>query len=530
MATRQDRVELKGSARTALPGGKDVGPADPNQQIEVSVLLRHGSKSGDLPAAEQMASRLPSERKYLTREEFAKQYGASAADVEKVRAFAAQYGLKVASEDRASRTLKLTGTVQAFNEAFTANLRRYDHASGSYRCRTGALTIPADLDGVIEGVLGLDDRPQAKPHFRLRKKNPSVQARATDVSYSPLQVAKAYGFPSGSTGAAQCIALIELGGGYNASDLTQFFSSLGISAPKVTSVSVDGAKNSPTGDASGPDGEVELDIEVAGAVAPAAQIAVYFAPNTDQGFIDAVTTAVHDATLKPSIISISWGGPEDSWTAQSRSALNSACQDASTMGVTVLAASGDDGSSDGSTSGNPTVDFPASSPFLVGCGGTKLTISGASISSEQAWNELSSNEGATGGGVSEVFALPSFQQSANVPKAPNGFVGRGVPDVAGDADPATGYNVLVDGQQSVIGGTSAVAPLWAGLFALINQSLGTNVGYVNSLLYSAKAEATFHDITAGNNGTYSAGPGWDACTGLGSPNGAALLAALRGGS
>ncbi len=160
--------------------------------------------------------------------------------------------------------------------------------------------------------------------------------------------------------------------------------------------------------------------------------------------------------------------------------------------------------------------------------GTKLTISGSTIGSEQAWNELSANEGATGGGVSEVFALPSYQQSANVPKAPNGFVGRGVPDVAGDADPETGYNVLVDGEQSVIGGTSAVAPLWAGLFALINQSLGANVGYVNALLYSAKVDPTFHDITSGSNGGYSAGPGWDACTGLGSPDGAALLAALGG--
>jgi kumamolisin len=198
------------------------------------------------------------------------------------------------------------------------------------------------------------------------------------------------------------------------------------------------------------------------------------------------------------------------------------------MGVTVLAASGDDGASDGNTSGTPTVDFPAASPYVVGCGGTKLTISGAAIGSEQVWNELSANEGATGGGVSEVFALPSFQQSVNVPAAPNGFVGRGVPDVAGDADPETGYNVFVDGQPAVIGGTSAVAPLWAGLLALINQTLGANVGYLNPLLYSAAAEATFHDITSGNNGDYSAGPGWDACTGLGSPNGSALMTTLRG--
>jgi kumamolisin len=528
MAKRRDRVELKGSARAALRGGQDVGPADPNQQIEVAVLLRRGSKPGDFPSVAQMGARLPRERQYLTREEFARLHGASAADLEKLRAFAAQYGLRVVSEDRASRIVKLSGTVQAFNDAFGVNLRRYEHSSGAYRCRTGSLTIPADLEFIVEGVFGLDNRPQAKTHFRRRREKPNADPQAVAVSYSPLQVAQAYGFPAGATGAGQCIGVIELGGGYRATDLNAFFSNLGISTPNVTVVSVDGAANSPTGDPSGPDGEVELDVEMAGAIAPAAQIAAYFAPNTDQGFIDAVTTAVHDAKLKPSIVSISWGSPEDSWTEQSRDALNSACQDASTMGLTVLAASGDDGASDGSTSGVPTVDFPSASPYVVGCGGTKLKISGGAIGSEQAWNELSANEGATGGGVSESFALPSYQQSANVPKAPNGFVGRGVPDVAGDADPETGYNVFVDGQQTVIGGTSAVAPLWAGLLALINQSLGTNVGYVNPLLYSAKVESTFHDITSGSNGDYSAGPGWDACTGLGSPNGAALMAALRG--
>jgi len=530
MATSQNRVELKGSDRAALPGGQDVGPADPNQQIEVSVLLRRSSEAGEFPSAAKLGAQLPRQRKYLTRDEFAKEHGASAADIEEIRAFAAEYDLKVVGEDRASRTIKVSGTVRAFGTAFGANLRRYQHGSGAYRCRTGTLTIPANLESIVQGVFGLDNRPQAKTHFRLRKVQPGVHARATAVSYSPLQVAKAYGFPSGAnaTGAGQTIAVIELGGGYKPADLDTFFKSLGIATPKVTAVSVDGGTNSPTGDPSGADGEVELDIEVAGAIAPAAQIAAYFAPNTDQGFIDAVTTAVHDAKLKPSIISISWGGPESSWTAQSRDALNSACEDASTMGVTVLAASGDNGSTDGTTDGTPAVDFPAASPYVIGCGGTKLTISGGAIGSEQAWNEQAANEGATGGGVSDSFALPTFQQNANVPKSPNGFVGRGVPDVAGNADPETGYNVVVDGQQSVIGGTSAVAPLWAGLLALINESLGANVGYANPLLYEAKAESTFHDITSGSNGTYSAGKGWDACTGLGTPNGSALLAALEG--
>ncbi len=528
MAKRQNRVELKGSARAPLPGGKDAGPADPNQKIEVSVFLRRGSLPGKFSSAAQTGALPPQQRKYLTREEFARLHGASTADLEKIRAFAEQNGLKVVSEDRPARIVKLSGTVQAFNAAFGVDLRRCEHASGTYRARTGTLTIPADLESIVEGVFGLDNRPQAKAHFRLRKKSPDVHAQAAAASYSPLQVAQAYAFPTNATGAGQCIAVIELGGGYSAADLDTFFGSLGVSTPKVTAVSVDGASNSPTGDPSGADGEVQLDIEVVGAVAPGAQIAAYFAPNTDQGFIDAVTTAVHDTMRKPSVISISWGGPESSWSEQSRNALDSACQDASTMGVTILAASGDDGASDGTTGGTPTVDFPAASPYVVACGGTKLNLSGTTISSEQAWNGLSANQGATGGGISELFALPTFQQGANVPKAPNGFVGRGVPDVAGDADPETGYNVIVDGQQSVIGGTSAVAPLWAGLLALINQSLGTNVGYVNPLLYSSKAEATFHDITTGSNGGYSAGPGWDACTGLGSPNGTALLGALGG--
>jgi kumamolisin len=526
MARSQNRLELKGSVRAPLPGAQDVGSYDPSEQIEVSVLLRRGSKSESFPSIEQEAARLPRDRKYFTREEFKQLHGASVTDLRKIRAFARQQELQIVSEDRASRIVKLKGTVQAFSTAFGTELRRYEHESGTYRCRTGPLTIPADFDGVLEGVFGLDNRPQTKPHFRLRKQKPSVHPHAVSVSYSPLQVANAYRFPSGATGAGQCIALIELGGGYGTSDLSSFFSNLGIRSPKVTAVSVDGGQNSPTGDPSGPDGEVELDIEVAGAIAPAAQIAAYFAPNTDRGFIDAVTSAVHDAKLRPSIISISWGGPENTWTEQSRNALNTACQDAATMGISVLAASGDNGASDGTTA--PTVDFPAASPYVVGCGGTKLTISGTGIGAEVAWNELSANEGATGGGVSEVFALPSYQKSADVPKAPNGFVGRGVPDVAGDADPETGYGLVVDGQQQVIGGTSAVAPLWAGLLALINQSLGKNVGYVNPLLYAASVEPTFHDITSGSNGQYSATKGWDACTGLGSPNGAALLAALRG--
>jgi kumamolisin len=269
-----------------------------------------------------------------------------------------------------------------------------------------------------------------------------------------------------------------------------------------------------------------LDIEVSAAVAPGANIAVYFAPNTDQGFIDAVSTAVHDATNKPSVLSISWGGPESTWTAQSVAALDEACQSAAVLGVTITVAAGDSGSTDGVSDGANHVDFPASSPHVLACGGTTLEGSGSTIQSEVVWNELALNEGATGGGVSNLFPLPTWQANAGVPAPTTSAGGRGVPDVAGDADPSTGYNVLVDGQQQVIGGTSAVAPLWAGLIALANQANGDDSGFINPTLYAAAAASAFHDITQGNNPAFSAGPGWDACTGLGSPIGTAIIQAL----
>lgn len=261
-------------------------------------------------------------------------------------------------------------------------------------------------------------------------------------------------------------------------------------------------------------------------MAPGAKIVVYFAPNTDQGYLDAVTTAIHDTTNNPSVISISWGGPESSWTTQALTNFDQAFQSAAALGVTVCIAAGDNGSTDGVTDGSNNVDFPASDPFVLGCGGTTIQTSNNQIVSEVVWNDLP-NGGATGGGVSNSFPLPTWQNGFNVPAATASGGGRGVPDVAGDADPNSGYNILVDGQNEVVGGTSAVAPLWAGLVARINQQLGKSIGFLNPTIYAQAVEAAgFHDITQGNNGAFSAAAGWDPCTGLGSPDGARLLAAL----
>jgi len=340
---------------------------------------------------------------------------------------------------------------------------------------------------------------------------------------------KLYKFPNGLDGSGQCIGIIELGGGYRNADIKAYFHNLGLPVPHVKTVRVDGGKNLPT-NAESADGEVMLDIEVASAVAPKALIAVYFAPNTDKGFLDALTMAIHDTVNKPSVISISWGSAEKNWTAQAMASFDQALQTAAALGVTVCCASGDNGSSDGESDGKAHVDFPASSPFALGCGGTKLTGTGAAITSESVWNENPVNS-ATGGGISNFFPMPAYQGSVNLPQSanPGDPKGRGVPDVAGDADPATGYLVRVDGQEFVIGGTSAVAPLWSGLIALMNQKLGHPVGFLNPLLYgSIEGTGSFRDITSGNNGAYSAMQGWDACTGWGTPIGANLLHALGG--
>src|SRR5262249_39161000 len=355
-----------------------------------------------------------------------------------------------------------------------------------HRYRVGGLHVPAELDGVVLGVLGLDDRPQATPQIRRAPGMTGVTAAAEgQTSYTPIQVAQAYQFPAGTDGTGQIIAIIELGGGFGAADLDAYFSGLGIVTPSVTAVGVDGATNVAGQDPQGADGEVLLDIQVAGAVAPGARQVVYFAPNSDRGFVDAVTTAVH-ASPTPTVVSISWGQSEDSWTGQARAALDSAFADAAALGVTVTAAAGDNGSGDRVTDGRSHADFPASSPHALACGGTSLRVDTATgaVSAETVWND-GAQGGATGGGISDTFGLPGWQASAGVPgQAGSGRAGRGVPDVAGNADPRTGYQVRVDGQDTVVGGTSAVAPLWAALICRLAQATGRSFGLMQPLLYA----------------------------------------------
>lgn len=517
--SRADLVPVPGSERTVMRDSNRVGRPSPDEEVRVTLVLNPRRPEEEVALVERLGSQLPRDRAYLARGDFQARFGSTREDLRRVEDFARNNSLRVIESSAAKRSVVVSGSVAQVSAAFGTELASYAHPRGNFRGRQGPVRLPPDLIPLVKAVLGLDSRPQARAHFRIRP------AAAAGVSFTPVQVASLYDFPS-LGGSGQTIGVIELGGGYSPSDVTSYFSGLGLSPPSVTAVSVDGVSNSPTGDPNGADAEVLLDIEVAGAVAPGSKLLVYFAPNTDAGFVDAVNSALHGTQGTPSVISISWGSAESEWTSQGVQALNQAFQDAAALGVTVCAAAGDNGSSDGVDDGLAHVDFPASSPYVVGCGGTKLTGSGAKISSQVVWDDLPSG-GATGGGVSDVFPLPSWQSGAGVPPSanPGARVGRGVPDVSGDADPQTGYDVLVDGTKMVVGGTSAVAPLTAGLLALMNQGLGKPVGFINPLLYS-KTRGAFRDVTSGNNGAYKAKAGWDPCSGWGSPDGSQLLKLL----
>lgn len=516
-----DRFTRIEASHRALPeGATRLGPVAADAPVSVSIYLK--------PVAEDRLHDMSGEggdggdaRARLLAHRATHQADGIAA----VEAFARDYGLTVDESQAARRLVKLSGPAEAMQRAFRTELHDGEKDGVRFRMRSGSLSLPAALEPLVESVLGLDSRPAAQPRLVMHRKR-----HAATTSHLPNQLGQLYDFPAPPAGVAggagQTIALIELGGGYQDSDNAAAFEAMGLPVPQVASVSVDGGANTPGGDA---DGEVALDIQVAGGNAPGAAIVVYFAPNTDQGFADAIGQAAHDTAHKPGIISISWGGPESSWTQQAVATMNTQIQDAGTLGVSVFVACGDSLATDGVSDGHAHVDFPASSPYAVGCGGTSIVVSGSQITSETVWNDGTSG---TGGGISDLFAVPAFQSGVKLPPSVNsGRVGRGLPDVAGDGAPASGYVIIVGGQKEVVGGTSAVAPLWAGLTALMNQSLGRDLGFLNPGLYANPAG--FRQITTGNNKPtgsrigYVAGPGWNACTGLGRPDGKALLAGLK---
>lgn len=537
--------QLPNSRREPLRGAKRLGPAATDERVSVTIVVRR-RRQLRRNAPGPLGRPTTKEQRIALRHRFAAEYGADPSDLHAVALFANRAGMSDIQVNAARRTVTAHGTVEQMNAAFGVSLGRYRARRMTYRGREDALSIPRELHGVIEAVLGLDNRPQARPHHRVggmrgraRLGDPARAPRGRPGPLWAAQVARLYDFPTGYDGSGETIALIQLGGGVGIEDVEAYFRRARSSVPSISIVEVGIGRNEPGVDRDA-DTEVLLDIDIAGSVAPGADLVVYFSDLSDQGFFNAVSTAIHDIENAPSIVSISWGDPEAAWTEQGRSVMDAALADAAALGVTVVCAAGDHGSSDGVPDGQVHCDFPGSSPNALTCGGTTLVGGARGIVSEVVWNDW--DGWATGGGISDGFAVPAWQRALPMPPhREGGRKGRGVPDVAGNADKRTGYWVRVRGRWRKVGGTSAVAPLYAGLVALMNQALGRPLGAFTPRLYRlppADGLSAFHDVTDGHNGVpaippgpavagYRAAKGWDACTGLGSIRGSALLEALR---
>jgi kumamolisin len=543
------QIVVPGSHKLFQDGFDSLPGPDPNEEFSVTIRVRRKC------ALPEWSGRR------LTHREHAETFGADAASLAAVESFASAQGLKVVSSRAASRDVVLRGTARAMQEAFSADLRIAEIHRRRCRVRRGELSVPSDLAAVVSSVTGLDNRPFAKPHYRVARRSAAHVAGAgaaggtggtvaptPETAFTPIEIASFYNFPAGFDGTGQTIAILELDGGFRPAELTAYFQELGIRQPTVTVVPfTGGGANNPGTNALDPfcrDAEVMLDLQVAGAIAPGANILVYFArDDSDESFLAAMSAIVHDSDRKPDIISISWGGPEPTATSQFREDFDQLLQSAAHLGITVCAATGDNASPDFAADDprwdrGAHVDFPACSPWVLACGGTRIDAAAGAIATEEVWFE-GPHDGA-GGGVSRVFPLPDYQKNLAIPRAvePDGPAMRGIPDVAANASPASGFRIVCNGQRfpdparnvPAMGGTSAVAPMFAALMARINQALGHSCGFLNPILYELSASPgrpIFRNPATGTNGAYFAGGGWNPCTGLGSVDGNKLLDALR---
>ena len=519
-----------------------VNPANLTDQIMISVYLKKGTHDSGMTLQQYADGVIAGDHPVLDHDEFYTHFGVDDVNINTMLTWAAHSNLTISDMHQGAGVVKLIGTVLQWNSLFNITVIAVTDTDRTYYTHNNLLTIPAEIINVVESIAGLDNKGTFKHHAVTLK--PDAVSNAAAIPLTPAQVAQAYGFPAGD-GYGGCLGLIELGGGFTDQNLISTFETIqGLSyAPNVTFFSVDSAVNTPglSSDSGNNSIEVMLDIAVASGIVPQAKTVVYTAPNTYQGFIDCFTSAINDKTNSPSVLSCSWGAIETSYGVYAVS-MNSAFQSAAVLGISIFTASGDSGSYDyNGFSYVKSVDFPASSPYITGVGGTTLTLSGSSISSEVGWN---SNGGGSGGGLSTVYTLlPSWQTGLSYKNYSSGTTAnltvRGVPDVAANADPSSGYKFYVgtdNGLVGPIGGTSAAAPLWAGYICLLTVLTGKRFGFINSFLYSNTSVC--RDIISGNNQVsaigaasgYSATVGWDAVTGLGSPNGSNMVRLVNTGA
>ena len=521
-------------------------PIDPQQEARVTVVLRPRTPHHTMHEhLDRMARDFPHQRRYFTRQEFAHQYGSTEEDLAMVAAFAGTHNIEVAEISHPRRRLVLRGTLADLSRAFQVQFVHLQHPDhGVYRSHQGPVHIPAELEPVVHAVMGFSARAQYGHPA-------SAVSPAARHLVDPRKVAHTYQFPDGK-GRGQTIGIIVLGGGFHESDLDTYFQHLGMPKPKISVVEIEGQQNNPADPEAirsvlarfgmlglrrgkgqshadpqvrrNSDNNVDwtaettMDVELIGTWANEAHIVVYFTHNNARGKYEAFSAALHDTTYKPDVISCSWDIPEKSASRVLLEEMDLMFQAAALMGISIVCASGDHGDSSG-RDGKPQACFPASSPHVLACGGTKLHYVPGEKPVETVWHEVVAGQTEESGyGESSVFPAPQWQ---SVAASAGHHHGRVVPDVAAKADSEFGYELFVGGVHFAGNGTSAAAPLWASLAALLNEKLGTSVGHITPLLYDERCRAGTEQV--GSSRTQ-----WAPKVGLGTPRGTKLLEALRG--
>lgn len=508
---RSKTVELTGSGREAPAEAALVGEIDPDAPLAVALYFRRRTPAPPPGSAADFRRLTPTTREALARERMRTHTRAAA----RVAAFARAHGLAVRETDLTGRRMVLEAPAQRLVDIFGATVRLYSEGEQTYRARTGTLQIPQEIAPWTRAVVGFDQRPL-------------LRRAAGDAASGlwPTEVATLYGIPLDRDVSQQCVGIIAMGGGFQRSDVTDALTRMGRAPPDIVERSVGGVSNQ-YGGGTEADQEIALDMQVLAGLLPRARILIYFADNKAEALADAISQALKDE-YKPTVLSISWGSPEFYWTEPRRDVVCAALRDAVRLRVSVVVAAGDQLATSGMTDGKAHVWFPASSPYVLGCGGTSMTLAGSVIGTETVWNEPANAIG-TGGGISDNYPVPDFQLTTALPPSFNdGRNGRGVPDVAALAAKSPGYRIVVGGSEMAKDGTSAATPLWAALIAMINAGRSTPIGLINPHLYAAPA--LMRPITTGdnkqNNIGYTARSGWSACTGLGVPRGAEIITAL----
>lgn len=506
-----------------------VTATDPNPDEELTFTLFLNPVKRKIPSLRKLTNIAKRSNLITSRAKFRGMHNTTKEDIGKLKEYFDGFGLTIKTIKLTERWIAVKGKIADIERALKIDILRYDFDNLVYFFHNGVMQIPHKIAHLVEAITGINKAPiKEKKVFprQIDVKNAILEGRAV----SAKDFERLYNFPKGLDGSGECLGIISLGGGYDKEVLKKYFKKQGIAMPDISWVPVGDGKNDP-GKNLEYDYEVYMDVEIAACLAPGAKIVVYFAKNHKSNILKAFKQAIHDDKNKPSVISLSWGSLEDTFSMRDAHTLNNALKEAANLNITLVCSSGDLGSSGMPNQQGENMQLPASSPYVLAVGGTQTHIEDNKILHEDVWKQDQEMEGqlmhgSSGGGFSKRFPMPKYQSEV-LPLEFTRKNKRGLPDVSANASTFPGILLSVGQTEQISMGTSASTPLWAALLIRVNQKMTQlglpHIGFIHPFIYKDEFRPLFNQVVSGSNGKYEATAGWDPCTGLGTPNGEVFL-------